>query len=367
MLDKKWYTKKKYFEFEFENIYKKNWIFAGLTSDLQNNNDFITLQIGKSSVVIQNFKGQLVAFQNICSHRFKRIQTEEKGNRPFFCKYHGWNYDKEGMPRIPKQDTFDLGETSCLKLKKYKLETCGNFVFVNLNIDCNITLEEYLGGYFVELEQISNHLDINLNENKVIKHKSNWKLLVENVLEGYHCPLVHKESLVDLGYCIDIPIDVKFYNNHSSWHSPKIKKTEDKINSKLEFLNHLTFKHESFYHLYIFPNLFISSTSGSFFYIGNLLPMTKKKSNLICNFFGANYDRDLNIKEKSLNKAMFAYNVESAIKVLFEDKPMVESCQKGLEENSNKTGILSKTEEIRILEFHKILNKDYIKNNDEFI
>ena len=356
MLDANNYTKKKYFENDIKNIFNQQWIFAGLVTDLKNNNDFITIQVGKSSIVIQNFKGSLFAFQNICSHRFKRIQTEKKGNRPFFCKYHGWNYDKEGMPRIPKQDTFDLRETSCLKLKKYKLETCGNFVFVNLNIDCNITLEEYLGGYFVELEQISNHLDINLNENKVIKHKSNWKLLVENVLEGYHCPLVHKESLVDLGYCIDMPIDVKFYNNHSSWHSPKIKKAEDKINSKLDFLNHLTYKHESFYHLYIFPNLFISSTSGSFFYIGNLLPMTKKKSNLICNFFGANYDRDLNIKEKSLNKAMFTYNVESAIKVLYEDKPMVESCQKGLEEKSNIQGVLSSTEEIRIIKFHETIN-----------
>jgi phenylpropionate dioxygenase-like ring-hydroxylating dioxygenase large terminal subunit len=357
MLDKKWYTKKKYFEYEINNIFNDQWIFAGLVTDLKNNNDFITLEIGKSSVVVQNFKGSLVAFQNICSHRFKRIQTEVKGNRPFFCEYHGWNYDKNGSPRIPKENTFDIQNSSCLKLKKYKLATCGNFVFVNLNSESNIILEEHLGDYFKELEEISKHLNLILNESKIILHKSNWKLLVENVLEGYHCPIVHKESLVDLGYCIDFPNEMKFHNNHSSWHSPKIKKGEDSVNAKLNFMNDLTYKHESFYHIYIYPNLFISSTSGSFFYIGNLVPKSKNESNLICNFFGANYNRDLNKKESSLSKAMFTFNVESANRVLFEDKPMVESCQKGLEERSNIQGILSSMEEIRIVKFHETVNK----------
>lgn len=88
---------------------------------------------------------------------------------------------------------------------------------------------------------------------------------------------------------------------------------------------------------------------------------------MICNFFGANYNRELTEKEKSLNRAIFSFNVESANKILLEDKPLVESCQKGLEEKSDKIGILSKTEEIRILEFHNSLNKVYKEKNDKFI
>ena len=64
------------------------------------NNDFITIEIGNTSVAIHNFKGNLVAFQNICSHRFNRIHPSGKGNKGFFCKYHGWNYDIDIINKV---------------------------------------------------------------------------------------------------------------------------------------------------------------------------------------------------------------------------------------------------------------------------
>jgi phenylpropionate dioxygenase-like ring-hydroxylating dioxygenase large terminal subunit len=359
MLAKKWYTDKKSIEFEIDDIFKKNWIYVGLDFYLKNNNDFVTIEIGSSSIVVQNFKGKLVAFQNICSHRLKRIQTKEKGNRPLVCEYHGWSYDENGVPRIPKRDSFDMIQIDCLNLKKYKLEVCGKFIFVNLDGDNASSLTDYLGDYYEELHKISDFIDLSEFEEKPIIHRANWKLLVENVLEGYHCPLVHRESLVSLGYCIDYPVEIKFQNKHSSWHSPKLINKQKAVHEKLNFLQERCFIHESFYHIYIFPNLFISSTSGTFFYIGDLRPITENKTNLDCKFFGPLYKTDLQPKEKSLNSAMFKQNVESAMSVILEDLPMVEGCQKGMTESSQVNGILSKTEELRIIEFHKLLNTYY--------
>jgi phenylpropionate dioxygenase-like ring-hydroxylating dioxygenase large terminal subunit len=366
MLDKKWYTDKKCFEFEINNIFKEQWIFAGLVNDLKNNNDFITLEVGKSSVVVQNFKGSLVAFQNICSHRLKRIQTEEKGNRPFFCEYHGWNYDKDGVPRIPKVDTFEINESNCLKLKKYELDICGKFIFIKINNNNSLSLRDYLGEYFDEIVNISSFFDTVVDTDKIY-HNSNWKLLVENVLEGYHCPLVHKETFIVSGYCIDSAKEIRFNRNHSSFILPKEKSDADKALNRLTFFDELLNKHESFHHIYIYPNLFITSVSGSIYYIGRLKPLSKNRTVLETYFLKPNFNRELTKKERGILKAFLSMNAEYGKKIILEDVSMVESCQKGLEEESDKMGILSKTEEIRILEFHNVLNKVYIEKNDKLI
>lgn len=359
MIDKKYYTDIKYFEHEVQNIFKKNWFFACLTTEISKNNDFVSIDLGGTSIAIHNFKGKLVAFQNICSHRFNRIHPDGKGNKPFFCKYHGWNYNADGIPRIPKEASFEITDYECLRLKKYTLEVCGKFVFVKLENSEDANLKEYLGDYFNELEKISSFLG-GQNDDGTMPHLANWKLLVENVLEGYHCPLVHKNSLVDLGYCIDYPKDIKYFKSHSSWHSPRTI-SEETVSKKLNFLNNLMFKHNSFYHIYIFPNLFISSTSGGFFYIGKLMPDKVDRSDLHYNFFSPQYSIELTDKEQKLDKALFSFNCESALNVLNEDKPMVEGCQSGISEDSNVGGILSVTEEIRIIEFHKNLQKQYEK------
>ena len=360
MLNRNYYINKDKFDFEINQIYKKQWLFACTTGDLAKHNDFITLEFNEVSIAIHNFNGELCAFQNICSHRLKRIHTEKSGNRPFICMYHGWNYNKNGIPSIPKIKSFQFDNIDCLKLKKYKLEICGVFVFVNMSNNEIPDLKTNLGPFYNDLINISKYLGP-FSRDGILPHSANWKFLVENVLEGYHCPLVHKNSLVDLGYCIDFPNDIKFYNNHSSWHSPKII-SNNKISKKLDFLHYLTFQHNSFYHIYIFPNLFISSTSGGFFYIGKLTPISSTVSDLNYSFFSPSYSRDLTDKEILLDKTLFSLNCDSALEVLFEDKPMVESSQDGIKEECIQTGILSLTEEVRIIQFHNYIEKIYEKH-----
>lgn len=358
MLHKKFYSENEWLSFEVENIFKIDWIFVCLKSDLSNNNDFVTLNIFGNSIVIQNFKGVPIAFQNICAHRFKRIQTQESGNRPLLCEYHGWNYDKEGIPRVPKRDTFNQEELACKKLTKYQLEICGEFVFINLEKENKTTLIKYLGEFYSELTELSHHIGKRIDEQKFLQ-KANWKLLVENVLEGYHCPMIHKESLVKVGYCIDYPKEIKSSQKHNSHHSARIGDYENEFNNKLSFLKERTYKHNSFYHIFIFPNLFLTSVSGSMFYIGRLAPKQVNETELLARYFSPKYNKELTPKEKIIEKALGQLNFEAGIRIIIEDNPMVESCQEGLNEISEQTGILSDTEEVRIIEFHKVLKTIY--------
>jgi phenylpropionate dioxygenase-like ring-hydroxylating dioxygenase large terminal subunit len=101
------YHNQEVFEKEKSQIFHNNWIFVAFGNDLLNHNDFVTKTIGGIPIVIQNFNGNIKAFMNVCSHRFSTIQNEEKGNRALFCPYHGWSFDKEGMPNgIPKKPLF---------------------------------------------------------------------------------------------------------------------------------------------------------------------------------------------------------------------------------------------------------------------
>jgi phenylpropionate dioxygenase-like ring-hydroxylating dioxygenase large terminal subunit len=94
-------------QLEFEKIFSKNWFFAGMLSDFSEKNSFITFEIFNYPVVIQNFNGELKAFQNICPHRFNKIQTEPKGVGFFICKYHNWSFDKNGKVKsVPRKQSF---------------------------------------------------------------------------------------------------------------------------------------------------------------------------------------------------------------------------------------------------------------------
>ena len=357
MIPKHHYYDPAIFDLEMEKIFFKSWIFACMTDDVANPNDFITFEIGGRPIVIQNFNGQLSAFDNICSHRFSKIQIEEKGNRSFFCPYHGWAYNKEGsLAGIPKKKTFDFPEdTTCFHLKKHKLEVCGRFVFINMNNEDNNGLADFLGVFYSYILNISEHLG-SIRYSNNIPHKANWKLLIENVLEGYHCLLVHPETLYKSGFCNTPSENLVFDNGHSKWDSPK-KNSEfvQKKQTKLSFLDNRTLIHDSFHHIFTQPNLFFSSTEGQTFYIGQNIPISATQSLLRIWFFNPLFITPIADAKTSFFEAFMSLGVESGIKVIKEDKHILENIQNSIP-YANSSGILSK-EELRITDFFTHYNK----------
>ena len=258
----KHYFNKDIFELEKENIFHNNWIFVCFKDEVSNSNDFITKQIGKIPVVIQNINGEIKAFMNVCSHRFSILQTEEKGNRALFCPYHGWSFNKEGIPTgIPKKPLFKeftKEELCSLKLKEYTLELCGDLYFIHIN-EPKISLKEYLGKFYNEVELISKSKSNLIDINK-INIKSNWKIITENTLESYHVNLVHADTFRKLGAK---GLTFEFDQNHSSWDAdlnlneddPKLQKIHNNFSDRL-------FKIKGYKHYLIYPNLLISTSYG---------------------------------------------------------------------------------------------------------
>jgi phenylpropionate dioxygenase-like ring-hydroxylating dioxygenase large terminal subunit len=348
----KYYCSKKINNIEFNKIFNKNWFFVGMEDDLINNNDFLTLEIFGYPIVLQNFKGVIKAFENICPHRNNKIQTDKYGKRPFVCKYHNWAFDQDGKPnKKPLETLFDVNSElfDSVKVNELKIEKAGKFIFVTLNnsSDC---LNDYLGDFYGQLNKISDSINSKFYFEDSIQ-KANWKLIVENVIEAYHCPSIHQNTLASMGFCSLPEENQFFFKGHSVADYPK--KTDFKEKKVLKYLENRVFKHSSFKHFFIFPNLFISSTEGKNIYIGNLLPINKNKSTLRKRFYDVNFQ--LGCTPNELIHEAYLEIVKSSINsILDEDQIILEEIQKVIK-FSKKNHEIGKLE-TRIKYFHEHYN-----------
>src|SRR6185437_8524011 len=128
------YFSESWFSAEQSLLENALWNFAGLERDVAGDNDYLTVKIGCKSVILQNFKGKIAAFDNVCAHRFSRIRACEKGNGLLRCPYHSWVYNSEGIPvSIPSNESafgFDAAARAKHALKRWRVEQCGELLFV---------------------------------------------------------------------------------------------------------------------------------------------------------------------------------------------------------------------------------------------
>lgn len=345
------YYREDWLKTEIDHLFAGGWLFVGTATELAENNSFVTLDLPGIALVVQNFRGELRAFQNICTHRFNRIQTEERGRRPLMCGYHAWNFDQSGFPvGRPKRgdypaDTPEARERLCLP--RYRVERCGAFVFVDISGKAP-ALADYLGDVALELEAISAAMGSEIRFASV-PHEANWKLLVENVLECYHCAAVHPQTFIGgLGIGHHPVRDVAVSGGNSSCHFPRAEIKREHLRRKI--LSHLaerSYAHDSFFHIYVFPNLFISSQEGLTFYIGQALPTDARHTVLRTRVYEPKieFSQGGRARQDMLNQQ----SVEIAAQVIEEDRTVLEAVQRGMEV-STKPGMLG-AEEVRIAAF----------------
>ena len=352
-IDAKYYYQEDIFKKEQQMLFSKTWNFIGFKSSLVNDNDFITKNIGGIPVVIQNFKGTIKSFLNVCSHRFSIIQQETTGNRPLMCPYHGWAYNKEGIPTgIPKKPmfkNFSKEELCELKLKEFKVAFCGNLCFLSLQ-DATESLSDFLGDFHDELELISLSIGdlIDINQMQLA---ANWKIIVENTLEGYHVNLVHASSLLKLKPTSDLTFE--FSKNHSNWiGSFDIDRTVGGYKKVNSYYSPRSYDIEGYKHILIFPNLLISSTHGISYNFSLIEPIDAENTSFTSYVFVNKSDKD---KEPTVIKGFKESLIDFNRQVFDEDKTACELVQKGVAYTQHQ-GMLSLEEE-RVHHFQKVYLK----------
>jgi Rieske 2Fe-2S family protein len=170
------------------------WIFAGLTCEIPERGEWFTLPIGDSSiVVVRDRAGGIRAFHNTCRHRGARVCQEEKGKGSrLVCPYHQWTYDLDGrlVGARHMEPGFDRGPYG---LKPVHVETVGGYIF--------ICLAESPPDFAAFRRETAPYMLPHDLENAKVAHvesiveEGNWKLVLENNRECYHCQGSHPELI----------------------------------------------------------------------------------------------------------------------------------------------------------------------------
>ena len=200
-LDREVFTDEALFELEMRHIFEGNWVYVAHESQLAKPHDFLTTSIGRQPVLLtRQANGEIGGFVNVCSHRGARVCREKRGNQKIFsCGFHGWSYDsagalvnvtdEKGGAYPPNFDRNNLGLKPVARLENYR-----GFIFASLNPDV-VPLTEYLAGAraFIDLyaDQSPDGKFELLRGATRYTYMGNWKLQVENGLDGYHVNAVH--------------------------------------------------------------------------------------------------------------------------------------------------------------------------------
>ena len=189
-----YYHSEEIYQMELEKIFYRQWQLACRAEQLPRPGDFVVATVGEESIILSRTKlGQIKANFNVCRHRGTRICREEKGhfdNDIIQCPYHAWQYDLDGalkgapfMRDVPGFDKKDYG------LHPVQVSEWGGFVFINLSKNPT-PFENEMSALIGRFE------DWNLPDLRIAHHipyrlKCNWKLILQNYQECYHCPGVH--------------------------------------------------------------------------------------------------------------------------------------------------------------------------------
>lgn len=186
------------FNLELEKIWYRTWVYVGHTSEVPNNNDYVTKSIGPMPVLmVRDRQGEIRLLLNRCPHRGNPVCVIEKGNRSSFtCPYHSWTFANDGrLMGYAFPDGYEgvnkseLGLSSVPRVAIYR-----GFVFASMAAE-GPTLEEHLGGARRAIDQLCDNSpegEIELTAG-FLRHrtKANWKFILENECDGYHPGFVH--------------------------------------------------------------------------------------------------------------------------------------------------------------------------------
>ncbi len=189
---------------ELETVFARSWQYAGHVGELPGPNTYITTSAGDQPVLVVRIEsGELRAYRNVCRHRGSELLTGAGScKRALRCRYHGWTYDSADgrLLGVPEHRSYAELDKARLGLMPARVEVLAGFIFVNLDPGARALAETTAGlGERLERYRIPELVPFG-TKGTGGSQPANWKIVVENYLEGYHVPIAHPGLMRLLDY-----------------------------------------------------------------------------------------------------------------------------------------------------------------------
>ncbi|MDX6592537.1 MAG: choline monooxygenase [Gaiellales bacterium] len=186
-----WYTSRELFELEQRTLMRDVWHCVGSAHEVREPGMFFTTTVANEQVVVVRGRdGDLRAMSNVCLHRAGPVAVGCGQRNAFQCPYHGWMFELDGrLRRAQGMETTEGFDGSKMKLPQFRVEEWGPSVWVTLE-EATPPLSDWLSDITPRLANY--HVDeLEFIGGRRWTIDCNWKLYVDNYMEGYHIPFIH--------------------------------------------------------------------------------------------------------------------------------------------------------------------------------
>jgi choline monooxygenase len=316
-LASRFYTDPSILEIEKSKIFRSTWQLAGtlqhvcgevngVKRTIADPETFFTAEVaGEPIVVVRDKQGTLRAFSNVCRHRAGPVAQGSGCKNVLRCGYHGWTYTLDGrLVGTPDVEGVELFDRSTMGMVPLRLETWEQFLFVNF--DCN------------------------------------WKVYVDNYLEGYHIPIAHPGLMREIDYAQYRTETFRYYSQQfAPIRAMKIDEGERLYAPGTGLQEALYF--------WIFPNLMVNMYPDNVS-TNLIVPLSHDKTLTVFEWFF--YEAESTKARERIQKA-----VEFSDEVQQEDIGLCESVQRGLRSVTYDRGRYSVRRENGVHHFHMLLGE----------
>ena len=341
------YLDEKIYEQEKQNIFYCNWHYAGHASQLSKTGDYLTASIADESVFIVRCQDEtLRGFYNVCRHRAHQLLEGSGNTHNIVCPYHAWSYALTGELRHARNSEkvpgFDKSEFC---LQPVQVDTLCDFVFFNLDLEAD-SLNNQAPGLEQDLQERLPNLDqmkpLDTFTYGPAAMAANWKVVVDNFLECYHCAPAHPDfaTLFDMS-----SYQMETFSNWSRQLGPDTRAKNTAYALAPDSPN----RSGAFW--YLWPTTTINLLPGEpYLLVLSFLPLDHERTSFFGHRYGLSDNSQVDAQDHYMNTVLGP-----------EDAALCESVQKGLKSQSYDQGRfivdpdLSGIAEHAVHQFHRLV------------
>lgn len=320
---------------ERERVFARSWQLVAHAAQLNGHGDHVVADVaGLPLIIVRGTDGILRAFHNVCRHRAGPLaHCDGRGARALVCRYHGWAYELDGRLRGAPE-----------------MKGVGNFSVDDIRLP-EAAVAEWQGLVFAAVSDVPPFADVvNGIDARIAKHRigtfsftrrvsyeirCNWKVYIDNFLEGYHLPVVHPglNRLLDYRSYVTEP---------GAWHSLQWSPLESADSGDVNFYG----TGEALYY-FVYPNTMLNILPGRM-QTNRVLPLDVDRCRVDFDYY---YPAD------TAGDARAARDLEFSEEVQQEDIAICEAVQRGLASGSYLAGRLNPRRESGVHHFHELIRR----------